>query len=108
MEVKLRLFATLRKHLPPGSKAGKIILALDQDATIREVIQQLDIPEALAHMVLVNGEQTRALDRVLVDGDSLSIFPPVAGGAGSDHQEKDTSRDGAYRNSSQGGTWGYL
>ncbi|MCE2487180.1 MAG: MoaD/ThiS family protein [Desulfurellaceae bacterium] len=84
MEVKLRLFATLRKKLPPGSKAGKAVLTLDQDATIRDVIQQLDIPEDLAQMVLVNGEQTRAFDQVLTDGDSLSIFPPVAGGSGED------------------------
>ena len=56
MEVKLRLFATLRKKLPPGSKAGKAVLTLDRDATIRDVIQQLDIPEDLAQMVLVNGE----------------------------------------------------
>lgn len=82
MEVKLRLFATLRKKLPPGSKAGKAVLTLHQDATIRDVIQQLDIPEDLAQMVLVNGEQTREFDQVLADGDSLSIFPPVAGGSG--------------------------
>lgn len=82
MEVKLRLFATLRKKLPPGSKAGKAVLTLGQDATIRDVIRQLDIPEDVAQMVLVNGEQTRAFDRSLADGDSLSIFPPVAGGAG--------------------------
>ncbi len=82
MEVKLRLFATLRKKLPAGTKAGKAVLTLGQDATIRDVIQQLDIPQDLAQMVLVNGEQIREFDRALADGDSLSIFPPLAGGAG--------------------------
>lgn len=80
MEVQLKLFATLRKKLPPGSKAGKASLTLAAGTTILDVIHQMDIPEDLAQMVLVNGEQTRAFDQVLADGDSLSIFPPVAGG----------------------------
>jgi sulfur-carrier protein len=80
MEVRLKLFATLRKKLPPGSKAGQASLTLADGTTILDVIHQLDIPEDLAQMVLVNGEQTREFDQVLADGDSLSIFPPVAGG----------------------------
>ncbi len=80
MEVQLKLFATLRKKLPPGSKAGKASLTLADGTSILDVIHQLDIPEDLAQMVLVNGEQTREFDQVLADGDSLSIFPPVAGG----------------------------
>lgn len=80
MKVQLKLFATLRKKLPPGSKAGKINLTLVDGTRIVDVIHQMDIPEHLAQMVLLNGEQTRAFDQVLADGDSLSIFPPVAGG----------------------------
>ena len=81
MEVNLKLFATLRKKLPPGSKAGKATLTVDDGTTILDVIHQLDIPEDLAHMVLVNGEQTHDLGQALADGDGLSIFPPVAGGS---------------------------
>jgi molybdopterin converting factor small subunit len=40
----------------------------------------MDIPQKSAHMVLVNGEHGRDFERVLQDGDVLSIFPPVAGG----------------------------
>jgi molybdopterin converting factor small subunit len=82
MEVQLKLFATLRKKLPPGSKAGKISLTLADGPRILDVIHQMDIPDNLAQMVLLNGEQTRECDQVRADGDSLSIFPPVAGGSG--------------------------
>ncbi|MBI3801968.1 MAG: MoaD/ThiS family protein [Deltaproteobacteria bacterium] len=44
------------------------------------LIQQLKIPLAMAQLVLVNGEQTREFDRPLAEGDTVSIFPPVAGG----------------------------
>ena len=80
MEVQLKLFATLRKKLPLGSQAGKTSLTLADGTSILDVIHHMDIPEDLAQMVLLNGEQTREFDLVLTDGDSLSIFPPVAGG----------------------------
>ena len=80
MQVNIKLFANLRKKLPPGS-TGKARLELADRATLNDLIQQLDIPADLAQMVLVNGEQTREFDQALTDGDQVSIFPPVAGGA---------------------------
>ena len=80
MQINLKLFATLRKKLPPGSSKGKATLDLADNATINDLIQQLDIPLELAQMVLVNGEQTREFERALTDGDQVRIFPPVAGG----------------------------
>ncbi len=80
MQINLKLFATLRKKLPPGSSMGKATLDLADNATINDLIQHLDIPLELAQMVLVNGEQTREFEQALTDGDQVSIFPPVAGG----------------------------
>jgi molybdopterin converting factor small subunit len=80
MNIELRLFASLRKKLPPGSPRGKCNLELPDDATIGDVLVRMDIPRASAQMVLVNGDHDRDFDRVLHDGDVLSIFPPVAGG----------------------------
>lgn len=80
MQINLKLFATLRKKLPPGSSRGKATLDLADTVTINDLIQHLDIPIELAQMVLVNGEQTREFERALADGDQVSIFPPVAGG----------------------------
>lgn len=80
MQVQVKLFATLRKHLPPGASAGKATLTLPAGATLRDLIQHLNIPQDMAQMVLVNGEQTREFERALAEGDAVSIFPPVAGG----------------------------
>ena len=80
MHIELRLFASLRKKLPPGSPRGKCTLELPAGTTIDAVLTRLDIPQASAQMVLVNGEPDRDFGRVLQDGDVLSIFPPVAGG----------------------------
>ncbi len=80
MQIEVKLFANLRKKLPPGSSGSKALLTLEEGATITTIIQQLDIPPDLAQMVLVNGEQTREFDQPLPDGATVSIFPPVAGG----------------------------
>ncbi len=80
MRIELRLFASLRKKLPPGSPRGKCDLELPDNATVAAVLTHMDIPFASAQMVLVNGEHDRDFDRPLRDGDVLSIFPPVAGG----------------------------
>jgi molybdopterin converting factor small subunit len=80
MRIEIKLFANLRKYLPPGSTGSTATIALREGATIETLIRHLSIPLELAQMVLVNGEQTREFDRLLADGDSVSIFPPVAGG----------------------------
>lgn len=82
MQVDVKLFASLRKKIPPssGRPAGKSTIELPDDATLADLIYQLDIPPDLAQMVLVNGEQTRECGHTLADGDRVSIFPPVAGG----------------------------
>jgi len=80
MQVEVKLFANLRKLLPPGSSGSKASITLEEGATIAVLIQRLKIPLEMAQMVLVNGEQTREFDRVLTEGDTVSIFPPVAGG----------------------------
>ena len=51
MQVSIKLFATLRKKLPKGSM-GKATLDLVGQATINDLIHQLDIPLDLAQMVL--------------------------------------------------------
>jgi molybdopterin converting factor small subunit len=80
MQIEVKLFANLRKKLPPGSSGGKATLTLTDGATLTTLIDQLSIPVELAQMVLINGEQTREFDRPLAEGDTVSIFPPVAGG----------------------------
>ena len=80
MQIELRLFATLRKKLPPGSPRGRCALDLSDEVTIGDVLDRMEIPRASAQIILVNGEHDRDFGRMLRDGDVVSVFPPVAGG----------------------------
>jgi molybdopterin converting factor small subunit len=80
VKVELRLFASLRKKLPAGSPRGKCDLDLRDGTTVGQVLERMDIPHASAQMVLINGDHDRDFNRMLHDGDVLSVFPPVAGG----------------------------
>jgi len=80
MKVEIALYATLTKYLPPHAQNRKAAIEVKEDATVREVMDQLGIPRDLPNILLVNGRQTPE-DAVLQDGVTLSIFPPLAGGS---------------------------
>lgn len=73
MNIKVRLFATLRK-----GREREMTLQFEE-ATPRKIIEMLEInPEDVA-ILLINGRDGE-LDKGLADGDVVSIFPPVGGG----------------------------
>jgi len=76
--VSVKLFATLKKYLPPGAKEGTT-LTLPAGATVLDVIDALKIPPDHAGM-LVAGDVYIEKETPLTDGLQLSIFPPLAGG----------------------------
>ncbi len=74
MEIKIKLFATLRDN------RGKILEREYKEGTqIREIIRDLNIDEKDVAILLKNGVSTKIED-IPIDGDYLSIFPPVGGG----------------------------
>ncbi|MGD0266520.1 MAG: MoaD/ThiS family protein [Candidatus Methylomirabilota bacterium] len=82
MNVEIALYATLSKYLPPGAQNRKAVIEVKDGATVREVMNQLGIPPDLPNMLLVNGRQAPD-GTVIKNGETLSIFPPLAGGAAS-------------------------
>ncbi len=84
MRIEVRLFASLRDRFPDDAR-GRGSVELDEGATLGDLIERLEIPDPLAQMVLVDGLQEprsreERANRVLVDGQTVSIFPPIAGG----------------------------
>jgi sulfur carrier protein ThiS len=84
MEITFKLYAGLTQHLPVDRRIGNsMALSLPDGATIPQVIEPFALPMKLVHLVLINGvfvpPEQRA-ERVLVDGDVLAIWPPIAGG----------------------------
>ena len=84
MNVNIELYASLMKHLPPGKHRFRREIRVDEGITLNQLIRQFHISDAEAHLVLVNGLFVNCGEprdqRILVEGDTVSIWPPVAGG----------------------------
>ena len=79
MKVEVQLFATLAAYLPAGAAGDSVTLEMPDATTVGEVVRVLHIPEGLDCLSVVNGHDAPS-ERWLVDGDVLSLFPPLAGG----------------------------
>ncbi len=83
MRLKLKLYATLSDYLPSGAVDNSANIEVAEGATPSSIIDRYRIPPAQAHLVLINGVYCGAAERrshALRDGDTLAIWPPVAGG----------------------------
>lgn len=83
MKVKVKLFAMLRDKLPADSNGEDTELEVNDGATAEQIILRLDIPPQLAHLVMIDGYHLlpdEIKTRGLKPGETLAIFPPVAGG----------------------------
>ena len=58
MRIHVRLFASLRDRLP-GAERGRADVEVADGASLADLISQLEIPDSLAQMVLVDGQQGR-------------------------------------------------
>lgn len=84
MRITFKLFATLQDYLPPeGRKNNALMLDLAEGTTVDQVVQRFGLPEKLVHLVLIDGSFVAPAEldsRILEKGDTLAIWPPVAGG----------------------------
>lgn len=84
MQINIEFYASLMKYLPPGKSRFRREVKVDDGITLARLIRQFNIAEAEAHLVLVNGHFVNCGEdrdqRVLVEGDTVSVWPPVAGG----------------------------
>jgi len=77
LKVHLQLYSILREKLPPETK-GKVILQLEEGATIDSILQEFDIERRV--VVSVNGKYEPDTSRQLRDGDQIKIFAGISGG----------------------------
>ena len=83
MRIYVKLFAVLENRLPPGTKDHTLEMDVGAGTTARQIIESLQIPPALANLVLIDGVHLLKQEvdsRILKEGESVSIFPPIAGG----------------------------
>ena len=78
INVEVRLFAYLRRHLPPHADGRRAHLATSAP-DVRAVAAELGIPPSVIGVIMLNGRHADP-DTRLHDGDVVSFFPPIAGG----------------------------
>lgn len=83
MNITLKLYASLAKHLPDDAERNIVAVEIDADTSVHQVIERFRVPRASAHLVLVNGyyiEPENRDEAIFKEGDVLAVWPPVAGG----------------------------
>lgn len=79
IQIQVRLYATLRKYRPEVAHGQSFTVELPAGSTVADLLRELGVPEGEMKRTFVNGIIQEAEYR-LADGDSLGVFPPVAGG----------------------------
>ena len=77
MKINLELMGPLVDFLPDADK-GKATLTLNNDSTIADLLDKLQIKRKV--VVAVNGEEEKGLDHVLSEDDEVLVFTVVSGG----------------------------
>lgn len=83
MRITVKLYAMLRDYLPPGDDMHAREMEVADGATAEDVIKQLDLPAELVQLVMIDGVHlwpSEHESRVLKEGETVTIFPPVGGG----------------------------
>lgn len=79
IEVRVRLYATLRQYHPELKVGEALTLHIPEGATVGQLVTQVGIPPDTVRMIFKNGRAVEPT-HILGDGDDLAMFPPVAGG----------------------------
>ncbi len=84
MKITVKLYANLSDFLPAEAKQNAVMFDVHEMTTVNQVIDHFRVPREQAHLVLINGSyvehEARDQPQRLNSGDTLAIWPPVAGG----------------------------
>ncbi len=83
MNIHIELYASLMPLLPPGNDRFRRQITVEDGTVVQQLIEICNISDEQAHIVLVNGHFVCGNDRLshsLKLNDTVSIWPPVAGG----------------------------
>jgi len=84
IKITFKLFAALQDYLPQEAKrTNALALEIDEATTVAQIIERFNLPMKLVHLVLIDGSfipPGERAGRTLREGETLAIWPPVAGG----------------------------
>ena len=70
-------------NLPEGADNREAEIEVGEAVTPLQVMEGMKIPLKLVHIVLIDGvtlSQEEIRSRILNEGQTMTVFPPVAGG----------------------------
>jgi sulfur carrier protein ThiS len=82
MELTVKLYGTLRKYRPDsagGAPHQPFTISMPGNSAVMDLIRSLEIMEGSVNAAAVNGDSVDN-ETILQDGDTVSLFPPAAGG----------------------------
>lgn len=77
MKIEVEFFGSLEAYSPTGEK--KITLAVEEGATVEDLWAELNIPEKVEKVCLLNGTYCPE-GNSLQQGDVVSLLPMIDGG----------------------------
>lgn len=83
MNITLKCFASLARHLPANIEQHAAKVTIENGMSVYQVIDFFNIDRDEADVVILNGVFISAPDRestILVENDTLALWPEVAGG----------------------------
>lgn len=83
MKITFKLFATLGTYLPLQRQGNLVEIDVPEGTTPDDLVDRFGVPEDMVHLVLLNGvylEKDQRSNHALKPGDTVAIWPPVAGG----------------------------
>ena len=83
--VRVKMFHAFEKYLPAGAEKSAVTMRLAEGTTVQALLENLGISDDQPKIILINGQSqgvcTSVKNNVTInEGDTVSIFPPVAGG----------------------------
>ena len=83
IRITFKLYASLTEFLPAQADYQSVHLDVAGTTTVHNLVDRYAVPRKMTHLVLLNGIYIEPEDRdkpLLSDGDTVAIWPPVAGG----------------------------
>jgi len=75
MKINVKLFASIRKF----SGKDNLEINIEEGSSVKDLLSKIGIPEDEPLLVILN-ESTRGKETLLQNGDTLCLFPIIAGG----------------------------
>ena len=79
MPLKILLSSTLRKYISGYDPVKGISFSVDEEITVEELCERINIPPDRIKIVMVNGK-SKPMDHTLKGGERVGLFPPIGGG----------------------------